>query len=72
MLGFLDMNNCLKKFEIKNMFYCSVFIKIVEILFKSWVNPLISLGHKKPLVDEDLFSPLNSDEAKRLTEQLEV
>jgi hypothetical protein len=37
-----------------------------------FISPLLTLGKKRPLCEEDLADPCPSDESKRLTERLET
>ncbi|CAF0703150.1 unnamed protein product [Brachionus calyciflorus] len=39
--------------------------------FVSWISPLLTLGKKRPLQEEDLYSPIPEEESKFLTIQLE-
>ena len=38
----------------------------------SFISPLLSLGKKRPLKDEDLFDLVESDESKYLAEKLQM
>ncbi len=44
---------------------------MLEIFSPSWLNPLLSIGNKRPLQTEDLYDNLNEEKTKCLTEELE-
>jgi hypothetical protein len=44
----------------------------VSKIFILYISPLLSLGKKRPLKEEDLDDPCPSDESKRLTDLLEM
>ena len=38
----------------------------------SYISPLLTLGKKRPLKEEDLYSPIKSDESECLTEKMQL
>ncbi len=43
-----------------------------KTLILRWVSPLLTLGRKKVLDENDLFKPVPCEETKRVTDNLEV
>ncbi len=44
---------------------------LFRILFYSWISPLLSLGYKKVLEEDDLYEPILYEKARYLTDKLE-
>jgi ATP-binding cassette subfamily C (CFTR/MRP) protein 4 len=45
---------------------------IISRLFICYISPLLTLGKKRPLREEDLADPCPTEESKRLTDRLET
>jgi len=40
-------------------------------LKKSWISPLLKLGNKRPLTEDDMYNPCSDEESEFLTHELE-
>jgi hypothetical protein len=46
-------------------------IHFFQSLYFSWISPLLKLGNKRPLTEDDMYNPLPSEESEFLTKELE-